>query len=273
MKYKLLFLIGIMIALAASCTQEETQEKQAFSNEATFAKTREFADLWFHHSAEMKAVYLQTYKMAHWALDKQLEKHNGSKKPAVVLDIDETVLDNSPYQFKLIETESEYTYENWTYWVNLSIAKALPGVYDFTTYAKEKGVEVFYISNRTVEHLDATIENLKKHKLPNADSAHVFLKNETGDKTARRAIVSENFEIILFLGDNLTDFSQDFAHRTKKDMAKDKIEENKKLFGEKYIIFPNPMYGEWEKAFYNDSYKWTEDQKDSLRAMVMNPGY
>ncbi len=260
------------MSLFISCSEEQEQAK-GFSSQATFAKTREFADLWFHHSAEMVAIYLQTYHTAKMALEQNLKNNVQSRKPAVVLDIDETVLDNSPYQFKLIETKKEYTPENWTEWVNLAIAKPLPGAVEFTTYAKEQGVEVFYISNRTVEHLEATIKNLRKYDFPNADSAHVFLKSKTGDKTERRAKVSANFEILLFLGDNLTDFSQDFAHRKVENMGKPAVKDKKELFGTKYIIFPNPMYGEWERTIYKDSYKWSEYQKDSLRTLVMKSGY
>lgn len=262
--------IGLSIFFLASCQQENKQE----STSINFEKTREFANLWFHHSAEMEACYLQTYYWAGIALDKQLSQlSEGSKKPAVVLDLDETVLDNSPFQLKLIETKESYTSENWTAWVNLAKAKALPGATDFLNTAKEKGVEIFYISNRTIAHLPATVKNLQALNLPNADTTHVLLKDKTYDKTPRRNKVSENYEIVMLVGDNLTDFSQDFSDRNIQTMGKDVVEKNKALFGEKYIILPNPMYGEWEKTMYNGTYKWTEEQKDSLRTLLIKSDY
>ena len=265
-----LFLI-LVITLITACNSESAQKDQ--NNEKNYVKIREIADLWFHYSAELEASFIQNYKLAQLALDKQLTESKNKKSPAVVLDLDETVLNNSPYQFKLHEIKQEYTYENWTEWVNLAQAEALPGSHEFVSYAKEKGVEVFYISNRTLAHLEATIKNLQKLNFPNADSMHVFLKDETSDKTERRAKVSEKHEIIMLIGDNLTDMSHEFADRNKETMGKEVVEQNKALFGTKYIIMPNPMYGEWEKAIYNNSRKWTDAQKDSLRRLVIKSDY
>ncbi len=270
---KLKIILIFLVAIAVSCNQENTNHKNNQNEPETYVKIREIADLWFHYSAEMQACYLQSYQLAQIALDKQLSEYKGSKTPAVVLDLDETVLDNSPYQFKLLEDNEEYTRENWNYWCNLAIAKALPGSSDFLNYAKDKSVEVYYISNRALELLDGTVKNLQNLNLPNADTSHVLLKDKTDDKTGRRNKVSENHEIIMLIGDNLTDMSQEFANRNKQTMGKKVVEKNKELFGVKYIILPNPMYGEWEKTIYNNSRKWTDSQKDSLRNLVIKSGY
>ena len=232
------------------------------------------ATIWFNESAEMQASFIQNYKLAKLMIDKQLSSNKEpEKKPAVILDLDETVLNNAPYEYKLIVSQKAYTFESWTEWVNLAKAKALPGVLEFTNYAKSKGVEVFYVSNRQApDHIDATIKNLKGLNFPNADKEHVFLRTTTSDKTERRNNVSEKHEIILLIGDNLTDFSEIFANRGE-DMGKIIVEKNKDLFGTKYIIMPNPMYGEWTKAIYRNSYKWSPDQLDSLRKTVIKPGY
>ncbi len=269
MKANFFLILTIIFVSACNCDSADEQQDLATNS----IKIREMADLWFHHSAEMEACFIQSYKMAKWSLDAQMSSYKNEKKPAVVLDIDETVLDNSPYQLKLHEINQEYTYKTWTEWVNLAKAKALPGSLEFVNDAKEKGVEVFYISNRTLEHLDATIKNLKNLNFPNADSLHVFLKNKTSDKTARRTKVAENYEIILLIGDNLNDMSQEFADRNKATMGKELIEKNRDLIGTKYIVMPNPMYGEWEKTFYNNTRKWTDAQKDSLRKIVIKSGY
>ncbi|RLD77675.1 MAG: 5'-nucleotidase, lipoprotein e(P4) family, partial [Bacteroidetes bacterium] len=173
------------------------------------------ATLWFNESAEMQAGFIQNYKLAKLMIDENLSSQlESSKTPAVVLDLDETVLNNSPYQYKLIVTQKPYTFESWTKWVNLAKARALPGVLDFTNYAKSKGVEVFYISNRQApDHVDATIKNLQSLNFPNADKEHILLRATSSNKTERRNKIAEKHEIILLIGDNLTDFSEIFSNR------------------------------------------------------------
>ncbi len=232
------------------------------------------ATLWFNESAEMQTSFIQNYHLAKLMIDKQLlARKEFTKKPAVILDLDETVLNNGAYQYKLIVTQKAYTFETWTEWVNLARARALPGALDFTNYAKNKGVEVFYISNRQApDHLDATIKNLQILNFPNANKEHIFLRTTTSNKTERRNKVSEKHEIILLIGDNLTDFSEIFANR-RDDMGKTIVEKNKALFGTKYIVMPNPMYGEWTKTIYKNSYKWSPTQLDSLRKAMIKPGF
>lgn len=273
MKYTKILLTGIIIfAMTSCCKNKQNEAKQ----ELNYVKVNEMATLWYHYAAERDAIYFQTYKFARMALDNQLAKNKDlktAKKPAVVLDIDETVLDNSPQQLKLLQLATPYTPESWSEWAKVVQAQPLPGALEFTKYAQENGVEVFYVSNRFVKNLNYAIQNLKKYDFPNADSAHVFLKDKTSNKTKRRNKVSENYDIILLLGDNLRDFTEEFAKRDVKDMGKAVVEKNKNLFGVKYIIFPNPMYGEWERVLYNNSFKWSEAQKDSLRKLLIKPGY
>ncbi|NOZ46197.1 MAG: 5'-nucleotidase, lipoprotein e(P4) family [Chlorobi bacterium] len=222
------------------------------------------ATLWFQQSAEMRAIYYQTYQMAQTVLNNQLSKVRLSKPAAVVLDIDETVLDNSPFETESIRTGENYSKARWKEWTAQKNAKPLPGAKEFVLNAKEKGVEVFYISNRYYEELGVTISNLKKYDFPFADSAHVLLKKETSDKTKRRNSVLESHVILMFVGDNLTDFSQEFAHRDK-NLGFDLVEKYKADFGTKFIILPNPMYGEWENAIYENKHGLTNEEKDKKR--------
>lgn len=98
------------------------------------------------------------------------------------------------------------------------------------------------------------------------------MRTTTSNKNERRNKVSEQHEIILLIGDNLTDFSEIFADRGN-DMGKTIVEKNGALFGTKYILMPNPMYGEWLKPIYKNSYKWSLAQLDSLRKSMIVPGY
>jgi 5'-nucleotidase (lipoprotein e(P4) family) len=126
-------------------------------------------------------------------------------------------------------------------------------------------VEIYYISNRSVEQLPATIKNLKKFGFPFADESHVLLKNSTSDKEPRRQKVKENHQIIMLLGDNLADFSSLFYRQntTRRNALVDSL---KILFGKRFVVFPNPMYGDWEtRGILEGRYDWSAAQLDSIR--------
>ncbi|MTI22584.1 5'-nucleotidase, lipoprotein e(P4) family [Fulvivirga sp. RKSG066] len=255
-----------MLTALAACQQTAKQEKTDY--EAEIAKELGGAVLWYQTSAEMHLSYLQAYRYAQLLLDEKLSQGE-VENPAVVLDIDETVLDNSPYQGRLLEEGKLYASESWMDWTKRGKAKALPGVKKFVVYAKEKGVEVIYISNRSVKVLGPTIQNLKDEGFPNADSAYVFLKEETSDKTNRRATVSDDYNILVFVGDNLTDYSQLYADRDE-DWGKQLVEKNKEELLNNFVMLPNPMYGEWEGAVYRHDYKQPDSVKLEMRKEALN---
>jgi len=255
---KLLLLLFLSSVLFTCTKVEENKNSQYLMN----------ATLWFQQSAEMKACYLQTYQLAELRLAQYLTEYNGDKKPAVVLDIDETVLDNSPFEVHLLQTGELYSSALWAQWTDLAEAKALPGAVEFTQKAKALGAEVIYISNRKTTELSNTLKNLSETGFPNADSTFVFLRTTTSDKTERRALVSEKYEILLFVGDNLTDFSNIFANRGD-DLGQTILDSTSNLIGTKYIILLNPMYGEWEGAIYKNDYSKSETEKQQLRNAVL----
>src|SRR5512133_2178939 len=202
------------------------------------------ATLWYQKSAEMRALYYQCYSNAKAALVKNLAVAQGNKKPAVVLDIDETVLDNSPFQgWQIIENKS-FDEESWTRWVGLARAVALPGALDFTRFADSLGVEVFYVSNRKTTELAPTITNMKRCGFPGADSLHMLLKESASSKVERRARIEVTHEIMLLVGDNLADLDAVFEKRGS-DLGFSDIDRLRGLFGTRYIVLPNPMYGTW----------------------------
>lgn len=262
-KMKHLFFFVSVSILLASC--QTTVDKKTKSLESEYLVQ---ATLWYQQAEEMQACYYQAYNLAKLQLKNNLENYKGTKKTAVVLDIDETVLDNSPFEADLIKNEKSYTHELWKIWTDAAVAKAVPGVLEFTNYAKSLGVEVIYISNRKTDELQSTIDNLRKEALPNADSNFVLLKEKTSDKTLRREQVAETFEILLFIGDNLGDFDQVFQER-ENNSAMQKVKENKELFGRKYIVLPNPMYGHWEKKLFESTKKLNPQEKIEIRKNLL----
>ncbi|NOZ36091.1 MAG: 5'-nucleotidase, lipoprotein e(P4) family [Chlorobi bacterium] len=275
---KLIFTGIVLIFIFSSCCDEgKNVEKEVLiqkdSSEISNSEHLTMATLWFQKSAEAKAAYYQTFNFAKTVLDDKIKKDRfklKKKKPkAIITDIDETVLNNSPYEARLIETGTSYNEKSWSKWVNEKQAKALPGAVNFMNYVKEKGVEVFYISNRNVKHLRATLENLKNVGFPFADETHILLKDKTSDKSARRDSVLKNYKVILYLGDNLRDFDENFKY-AKNMNRNDSVAKYKDLFGTEYIIFPNPMYGEWEKAVYEGDFSKTDAEKRKMRLDILD---
>lgn len=223
--------------------------------------------LWFQQSAEMRALSYQAFNLARLRLDED-HKQKGMKKRAVVVDIDETLLDNSPHMGKLIKEHEVFPYA-WTDWVNRAEAEPLPGAVEFLTYAVSKGYDVFYVSNRSAKtESDGTIENLKKKGFPQALADHVMLKDEESSKEARRNAVKKTHEIVLLIGDNLNDLANVFEKKSVEDRSGE-VDRLREEFGKKFIVLPNPMYGDWENAVYGYQRGLSDTEKDELRKAAL----
>jgi 5'-nucleotidase (lipoprotein e(P4) family) len=228
------------------------------------AEHMSYATVWFQKSAENRAVYYQTFNLAKMMLDKNLKEDKSKRPNAIITDIDETIIDNSAFQARLLDQAVLYSETDWEQWELEKNAKAMPGAVEFCNYAKNKKVEVFYVSNRSTKNLEATIENLKNLGFPYADKEHMLFKEDSSDKTGRRNKVAEKYDVILLLGDNLRDFDEIFGKRGE-DFGFKVVDGNKDQFGKTFIVFPNPMYGEWEKPVYKNNFKRTDEEKRKMR--------
>ncbi len=237
---KIALLLGILLTIL-SCNQPKSNKHKA--NEVNLNDRLLNALVWYNKSAEKRAIYYQTFNIAKKIVLKQLQKKH-DKPLAVITDIDETVLDNSGFELSLLKNNVKYSDSLWSKWENDTKAVALPGAVEFSQFLKKNNVELFYISNRSIKALKSTIENLRKEGFAYADSAHLLLRKNTKDKTARRNIVNKSHTVILLLGDNLRDFDEKFKYETTIS-GWQKVDENKDLFGTKYLIMPNPLYGQW----------------------------
>lgn len=224
---------------------------------------RLLASVWFAMSAENQACYLQTYRLASMQLGAVLKEAAKSKRrKAIVTDLDETVLDNSGWTIRVLMENKDYP-EYWQAWEKAGKAPAFPGAVDFFKKVANKGIAVYYISNRLHENLGATIRNLKDLGLPYADSAHVFLKTTESNKVARRAKVLEKQDIIMLLGDNLADFDGVWEKAPTEDRLP-AVTNHTADWGRKFFIFPNPVYGSWKDALFSYRHKFSESQTDSV---------
>lgn len=241
MKRLFLLLLIPLVGMTIFSCECETQNAAVETNEGML-----FSTLYIQRAAEYKALCYQAYHLAQLSLDEQLKQYEGDKKLAVVVDIDETVLDNSPHAAISILENTDYP-KYWDEWCNKAEAKAIPGSLEFLKYAESKGVETFYISNRKAHLTEPTLKNLETRGFPFADEAHILLRTSTSDKDERRNKVRETHDILLFCGDNLGDFSSaydDKDTKTRNELAANQVDE----FGTSYIVLPNPTYGAWLNA-------------------------
>lgn len=218
---------------------------------------------WTKSSAEYKALCMQTYQTAASQLNdllqdssetaslEQLGQAYQNLPPAIILDVDETALNNMAFELKLFRNHQKYSNEKWTHWVKLKKAKAVPGAIKFTQKAASMGVTVFYVTNRSHRLKVATYKNLKKLGFPLKKSTQVILMkggnpNWNSSKVNRRKYIAQNYRILMLLGDNLNDFlpADTLSHQKRMKL----IKKYHSRFGKNWFILPNPVYGSWQQA-------------------------
>lgn len=231
------------------------------------------ATVWYQTSVERDLVYRQAYRNAgdklaaalvdkHWdALPKEDRSNDPSKlPPAIIVDVDETVLDNSPDQVRQIRDNREFNEADWGEWVEQRAAKALPGAVEFLKAAAAKGVTVFYISNRDASLSAATVDNLRKDGFPLA-SDDQFLglgtvvdgcEQEGSEKSCRRQLVGRKYRVLMQFGDQVGDFVYVLANTP--DGRRAAVAPYIDWIGERWWALPNPTYGSWEPALFNNAW-------------------
>lgn len=205
--------------------------------------------LWFQKSAEAKALYYQGYEIAKLRLFHIRNEKPNEKNLAVVLDIDETILDNSPFQASLSYSSLKYSQNRWNDWTKQKSAQLLPGVASFFALADSLGFEIFLVSNRFTSELEDTYENLQRFQLKGLKKDNILLREYESSKKERREKISAIYSIELLLGDNLNDFDDLFDTYSLNE-RENNVQTLSSKFGTKYIIFPNPMYGTWEDLMF-----------------------
>jgi len=230
------------------------------------------AALWIQTSAEYTATTLQTYRIAasnldlaladpHWtAALEQVGDYTGLPA-AIVLDLDQTVLDTGSYNARIILQHGSHAGESFLDWCQQVTAPAIPGVKDFIEYAVKRGVNVIYNSARNEDLRDCTARNLQALGLPLAEPQHLLLNDGTAStsKEQQRAWVASQYRILLLVGDNLNDF----VGGTRTDAATRRVIANQHAgrWGREWIILPNPMFGSWEYSLYDFEYDLSRDER------------
>ncbi|BDI20716.1 lipoprotein E (plasmid) [Nostoc cf. commune SO-36] len=236
---------------------------------------------WVQQSGEYRALTYQAFNIAKLTFD--TAKSKNIARPAIIVDIDETVLDNSPYQAGLLDTNNGFQLTTWNQWIKAEKAKSVPGAVELVNYVNKNGGKVFFISNRDeksaknskITDLEiATINNLKAVGFTGVNEQTVLLKGEFTkiidgkentskqwrvDAVKNGSADGKRYTVIALIGDNLNDFDETIGKNNQQ--RRDHVDNNRKNYGmfnitkgivkPAYIAIPNPMYGNWETGIYN----------------------
>jgi len=266
----LALLVGCSNSLSVSQAPKQDNDKP--SNEEQRHEDLD-AILWVQTSGEYQAITRQTYRLAQLTLkdaiadpawtasleQKELVDKGEIKladlKPAVVFDVDETVLSNAGYQVGLIDTMSEYSREGWKSFVEEKKSTAIAGAIEFVQICRDADVQVIFVTNREHEVESSTRENLISVGLmKESDPDIVFSKYEKeewkSDKISRRTELAKKYRILLLVGDDLHDFASTGYHPTSKQ-RRELVNSHPDWWGKKWIVLPNPNYGGWEQSLYD----------------------
>jgi 5'-nucleotidase (lipoprotein e(P4) family) len=238
--------------------------------------------LWYQTSAEFRANSIQTYRQAEFMLPTLLTDKKATAltnqtanyadlPPAIIVDIDETILDNSPSAAHEIKFNHGFDAKNWDRWVSLKQAKAVPGAVKFVNMAQQQGVKVLFISNRECKprdqksscpQKDDTIANLKLVGIKQVDSNQVWLKSEqadwTSEKESRRILAANKFRVIMLMGDDFGDFLPNVKKNITPTQRLELVDKHEMYWGTRWFMLTNPTYGSWETILEQPKTKYLQ---------------
>ena len=241
--------------------------------------------LWVQRSGEYEALALAVYRQAREQLDRALAdtawtaalEQTGefsTLPPAIITDVDETVLSNAPYRARLVKDGVKGRLWLWRGWVEEAQAPAVPGALEFCQYAASRGVTVFYVTNRRKKIEKSTHKNLEALGFPMKEGVDVILTKEeeedwVSNKRARRTKLAGRYRILLMLGDALHDFITDSREASNPE----RIAMTRKYgdyWGSKWFLVPNPMEGVWEQATYDFDTKTTPQERRAAKVSALD---
>ena len=225
--------------------QEALKQKQQYQ-----AETETMGLLWMRTSAEYRALAYQGYNVAMNAVKMAVTDPSHQRKPlAIVLDADETVVDNTKLMGEsIVNGNGRFDAPWWRQAVHQGKSQAMPGAVEFLNEVHKQGVEIFYVSNRYAPvNLDVTIQNFKELGFPSVDKDHVLLFERDSDKQPRFDMIAKKYYVIVYMGDNAGDFPIGTKGKTLAERNAI-IDAHKEDFGTTFVVFPNPAYGSWVSA-------------------------
>jgi 5'-nucleotidase (lipoprotein e(P4) family) len=284
MTFRLVLILTLAAGLAPGCAARDRVPPSPADQRAVAAASAARhenlnAVAWIQSSLEYEATAVQAYRLARLTLDAALEdpqwtaviEQTGDPSglpPAVIVDVDETVLDNSYYQARMIRDDTEFGPETWDRWCEEAGATAIPGAVEFATYAAARGVTLFYVTNRTANLEAATRRNLVAVGFPVDEGIDTVLTRgerpewQASAKTSRRSHVAQSYRVLLSIGDDLGDFID--ASGTPQERRARAVP-HARWWGERWVMLPNPTYGSWERALIGGAADPNEAKRRSLQ--------
>lgn len=275
--------ILLALALLAGCAATAPQPSAvapALRTAAVAANDNLNAVAWSQTAIEHDMIYLQTYRDAqsrlltalhdpHWDALGKTDRVAPLKglAPAVVLDVDETVLDNSPFAARMVKGGAEYNEAEWAAWCKETRARALPGAVEFTQFAARHGIAVIYISNRAKDLDQATLANLRQAGFP-VSGPQAFLglgtvvdgcEQDGSEKGCRRQLIARHYRVLMQFGDQIGDFVDVIANTA--DGRRRAVADYLPWVGTRWFVFPNATYGSWEPALFNNDWSAPPEQR------------
>jgi 5'-nucleotidase (lipoprotein e(P4) family) len=264
-------------------TAEQSQEQAANDNLNAVA--------WTQTAIERDLIYVQAYRAAQehlsaalndpqWDALAKAERKTPLKdlhRTAIIVDIDETVLDNSPYQARLVRDGLSYDDDTWAEWCREKKAKPIPGALEFLRHAASQGVTVFYLSNRATDLHDVTLKNLEDVGFPIAKNEQVFLglgtvvdgcEQKGSEKGCRRSLIERNYRVLMQFGDQIGDFID--VHANTLQARRALVAPYQDWFGQRWFVLPNPTYGSWEPALFNNNWRAPADERRRMKIENLN---
>ena len=251
---------------------QTTQGKDALANytQKDLNEQDVMAVLWMQASAEYRELCYQAYNLTKMQVNEAIRNTKKGDKPlAIIVDCDETVIDNSAYNAGHTGYNDAYSRDTWAKWVDAAQAKAMPGSTELLQYLESKGVEVFYVTNRDAKTgLDGTMKNLKNLGFPNVDEKHVLLHTGKSNKQIRFDMVAKDYNVVVYMGDNANDLPIG-TYGKNMEQRNNIVDNNKNAFGTKFVVLPNPAYGDWEPAIAAKYWGLSAQQKDEVRKAML----
>lgn len=271
---------SLLIAAAMSVSFIAAPLTPSYASEAPQGYTQQdlndemiMAVAWMQNSAEYRELCYQAYNTALERVVHAVAHHKKGDKPlAIVLDADETVLDNSAFEAGLIGTGNSYSNATWDEWCAAAKAIAMPGAAEYLQAVDRLGVDIFYVTNRSMKtQYEGSAKNMKAIGFPQIDKKHMLLKTDASDKMPRFQQVMKDYDVVVFMGDNTGDMPIGSYHKSQAERNA-LVDEHQKDFGNRFIVLPNPTYGDWEPALAKEGNYWkqspaekSETRRKSLR--------
>jgi 5'-nucleotidase (lipoprotein e(P4) family) len=258
----MLFVLGVLPIAGCATLGSSSSSRASPSLAAT--DDRLGATLWQTTSAEYRVLAQSIYGAAKSQLERALADRQWTAlpaqrenfqhlPPAVIMDIDETVIDTSRFQILLLKTGARFSRTRWRDWSSQNEPEAVPGAIEFISFAQSRGVTVFFVTNRDYATEPLTRKHLFSAGIKLPDTIDTVLSQSErpdwgADKGSRRNFIATSYRVLMLFGDDLADFISEYRSSTQTRMS-EAMKHND--WGTKWFMLPNPMYGSWELSLYD----------------------